>query len=83
MLIDRFEELDYNGGGWLDIGIDVPSAEQVAEMKEDPLVKKGKKNLIEAWEEKQKGFDLVSLRKKMDTSDKNSLKSAKGERKCH
>jgi len=78
MLIDRFEEIDDNGNGWLDIGIDVPSAEQVAEMKEEPAVKKGKKTMIEAWEEKQKGFDLVALRKKMDNSDEKALKSAKG-----
>ena len=78
MLIDRFEEIDDNGNGWLDIGIDVPSAEQVAEMKEEPAVKKGKKTMIEAWEEKQKGFDLVALRKKMDNLDEKALKSAKG-----
>jgi len=41
-------------------------------MKEEPAVKKGKKTMIEAWEEKQKGFDLVALRKKADNAHKHS-----------
>ena len=61
-LIDRFEELDDNSNGWLDIGIEVPSAEQVAEMKEELSVKLGLKTLVDAWEDKRKAMDIAALK---------------------
>jgi len=78
MLIDRFEEIDDNGNGWLDIGIDVPSAEQVAEMNELPAVKKGKQTLVEAWEEKQKRLDQSALRKATEKAIEQSMSKDSG-----
>jgi len=74
LLIDRFEELDENANGWLDIGIDVPSAAQVKHMQEElendkkkkggssassKNKKMGSKNLIELWKLKQSKMESV------------------------
>ena len=78
MLINRFEEIDDNGNGWLDIGIDVPSAEQVAEMNELPAVKKGKQTLVEAWEEKKKMLDQTALREATERAIRQSMDKDSG-----
>jgi hypothetical protein len=64
VLIDRFEEIDENANGWLDIGIDVPSAEQVRLMKEELKENATGKNIIKLWKEKQKTMESVIKAKK-------------------
>jgi len=60
-LCDRFEELDLNANGWLDVGVDVPSAAQVREMQ--AAVKGTDKTLIEAWKEMQPGLRMAAQHK--------------------
>ena len=50
-LVDRFLEIDVAGEGWLDVGFDVPSAEQVDEMKIE--VAGTEKTLAQAWDERK------------------------------
>ena len=55
-LVDRFAELDVKHIGKLKIGVDVPSAEQVAEMQK--VIEGTPNNLISAWKEMKVGLVL-------------------------
>lgn len=51
MLIDRFEEVDENANGWLEVGIDVPGPVQVEAMQK--VQARTGKSLVELWAEMQ------------------------------
>ena len=70
-LIDRFEELDVNGNGHLDIGVDVPSKEQVAEMQAE--VAGTATTLIQRWRERQEHDEAV----KAHAAEREAIKKAR------
>jgi len=57
-LVNRFHQLDNDGTGYLRVGVEVPSAEQVKTLQ--AAVAGTKKTLVEAWEEHKVENGLIS-----------------------
>jgi hypothetical protein len=68
VLIDRYHDLDVDGEGALDVGIDIPSAEQVKTMQELKDNTETPRTLTELWKDMQ-----LALRRKRTESRSSSM----------